>query len=338
MGIHILRSQDHFNNDRHSEESMIRNLLLFITLIFTQICWSHPGIGLVYDGDHTIYYTDLSHIWQMDTRTGEKKIAIENIHSHELYLDKEGNLYGEHYWYDDADDVFRNYIWKMEPGGNTSKVRDVQPGENTDFSFVRDPEFRSYAFRQDEEFSSIVLSDSTGSQVINRGRYSNLGWSYLSSESVLYFTDYPSVYALEDNSLRTVAEDLSDARIPFSIQSDTHHLYGIWTDKDENVYVAVYGGRIIKKINAEGTIEPVLKSDFFWSPVNGIFDKDKHLWLMESSLNGRIRVRKINSSEWQEGVSFLGENLVLIGVPLLLIVMLIYRKQRFKSKYSRKNV
>jgi hypothetical protein len=64
----------------------------------------------VYDGKNTIYYSDLNHIWKLDTNTGLAIIYKENIHSHQLFLDKQGNLYGEHYWYLEPEGKFQNYI------------------------------------------------------------------------------------------------------------------------------------------------------------------------------------------------------------------------------------
>ena len=85
---------------------------------------AHPGIGLVYDGDRTIYYTDLTHIWKLDIENGEREIAVSDVHSHELCLDQDGNLYGEHYWYDADHQIFKNYLWKLSKRGVFSKIRE----------------------------------------------------------------------------------------------------------------------------------------------------------------------------------------------------------------------
>ena len=67
----------------------IIRVLLFISL-FPISFYAHPGIGLVHDGERTIYYTDLVHIWKLDTESGEATIFLEGIHSHELWLDDNG--------------------------------------------------------------------------------------------------------------------------------------------------------------------------------------------------------------------------------------------------------
>jgi hypothetical protein len=89
---------------------MKRPLLIWLFCSIYYIARAHPPIGLVYDGKNTIYYSDLNHIWKLDTNTGLAIIYKENIHSHQLFLDKQGNLYGEHYWYLEPEGKFQNYI------------------------------------------------------------------------------------------------------------------------------------------------------------------------------------------------------------------------------------
>ncbi|MEK6565879.1 MAG: hypothetical protein AABZ41_04135, partial [Bacteroidota bacterium] len=51
------------------------------------------------DSQGNVYYTDLKHVWKL-TPDGTKSIAIRNVHTHELYIDPQDNLYGEHLWYE----------------------------------------------------------------------------------------------------------------------------------------------------------------------------------------------------------------------------------------------
>ena len=102
-------------------------LALFFTWSYVQ---AHPGIGLVYNGNQTIYYTDLTHVWRLNTKTGESEIYLENIHTHELFLDENGNLFGEHYWYEESEEKFKNFIWKVDNNGEFYKVRNDQYGDS----------------------------------------------------------------------------------------------------------------------------------------------------------------------------------------------------------------
>jgi len=292
---------------------------------------AHPGIGLVYDGDQTLYYTDLNHVWELNTKTGEAHIYIENIHTHELALDAEGNLYGEHYWYVESQEQFWNYIWVKPKDSPLEKIRGDLEGENEDFSFVRDSGFASYTIRPNNGRYEIVRTDSVRQHSWHKVDLNRPGWPFVSPGGKLYFSDYPRLYAATPEGVEIITEDLSSSRFPFSLQDKTHHIYGIWQDMADAVYVALYGGRQVVRINPEKKIERVLKTGLSWSPVNGIFDKENHLWLMEARLDGVVRVRKISMTQLMPGSSFGTENIVLLLALLVILGIILF----CRNKYSR---
>lgn len=299
-------------------------LLLFFT-IFSFKSYAHPGIGIVYDGKNTIYYTDLTHVWKLDVKSGKSEIFIENIHTHELYIDKSGNLYGEHYWYIESEEKFKNYIWKANVNGELDIIRDEQYGENLDFSFIRNDDFESFDILKRQNIYEIVKKDSLNETILSKAELNHPTWKYLTDKEELLFVDYPSIYSFKSEELKLIAEDVSSKRFPFSTQSNEHNIYGIWNDNNDNIYVAIYGGREVKKIERDGNTNRVLKSSFLWSPVNGVFDENGNLWLMECKIGGKIRVRKINQSELSNNASFIVENIILT-LTLLIILISIYQK------------
>ena len=141
-------------------------LCLAIAFVASEVLFAHPGIGLVYDGHRYIYYTDLNHIWKLNTDSGEHEIVVQDVHSHELFLDKTGNLFGEHYWYDATAQSFKNYIWKLDSKNNFSIIRKEISGENTDFGFIRDSLLRSYSIEKTKGQFSIIRKDSTHSEIL----------------------------------------------------------------------------------------------------------------------------------------------------------------------------
>lgn len=68
---------------------------------------------------------------------------------------------------------------------------------------------------------------------------------------------------------------------------------GIWTDTMENIYVAAYGARKVKKITPDGHIETVLESPENWSPSGGLVASDGSIWLLEFSVKNKTRVSRI---------------------------------------------
>ncbi len=276
--------------------SLVLKILSTSTFVFilTFSVQAHPGIGLVYDGNSTIYYTDLNHIWKLDTETGETSIFLKNIHSHELWLDDDGSLYGEHYWYDEPNQVFKHYIWMATSDGKLSRITDTIVGENDHFSFVRNSRDQSFRFVRSTTGFDIIQMDSTSDGLITTIDLHDPAWMFIHESSNLFVADYPSLHliSLNDTSHTILSDNLTDASFPFSFQNNHHHIYGVWTDADSNVYVALYGGRKVVRIDENLNQETVLKTSLFWSPINGVFDSENNLWLMEASLLGKVRIRK----------------------------------------------
>ena len=69
-----------------------------ILLLVTISSFAHPGIGIVMDSKGNVYYTDLTQVFKIDIN-GKKTVVVKNVHTHELYIDKSDNLFGEHLWY-----------------------------------------------------------------------------------------------------------------------------------------------------------------------------------------------------------------------------------------------
>ena len=227
---------------------VMRTVIILIAFCFTSLTiQAHPGIGLVYDGNQTIYYTDLTHVWKLDTKSGRTEIFIENVHTHELFLDKDGNLFGEHYWYVNLEKKFKNYIWRVSKEEEFQKIRDDEYGENYDFGFVRDKSFASYKIQQQNEHYRIIKKDSLNETVLHTLKLNHPSWKYMTQDNELLFVDFPSVYSSNKDQIGIIVEDVSSSRFPFSHQSDDHNIYGLWTDQAGSIYVAIYGGREVKK-------------------------------------------------------------------------------------------
>lgn len=275
--------------------------VLILSLLMPLSIHAHPGIGLVYDGESTIYYTDLVHIWKMDTQSGEASIFLENIHSHELWLDIDGSLYGEHYWYDESNQVFKHYIWMATTDGELTKISDTIVGENDHFSFIRENQYTSYSFSPFNSDFQFIKEISDSIKVFIATTLTNPGWMYLAQDSSIILSNRTSDNAnqilsinLSNGNTKTLADNITISKLPFSFLDDSHQVFGIWQDDQANIYVALYGGRQVVRIDHEMNQETVLESSFFWSPVNGVFDSNNDLWLMEASLRGKVRVRKVS--------------------------------------------
>ncbi len=124
----------------------MKNLLLFIILLPLS-GWAHPGIGIVKDSKGNIYYTDLKQVWKV--RNGNKTVVVPNVHTHELYVDRNDNLYGEGGYYDGKANKFYHYLWMYHPSGQIDTVIKMKEAYvHQDFSLARDKKGNEYYMMQ----------------------------------------------------------------------------------------------------------------------------------------------------------------------------------------------
>src|SRR5262245_40273827 len=99
---------------------------------------SHPAVGVVRDQQGSIFYSDLTQVWRLST-TGSKEVVVPKVHTHELCLDVDGNLFGEHLWYEgDATKKWRHYVWRRPQNGKPETIIPSTEGFLPNYSFVRD--------------------------------------------------------------------------------------------------------------------------------------------------------------------------------------------------------
>ena len=262
--------------------------------------FSHPGIGIVKDKKGNIFYTDLKQVWKIAV-DGKKTIAVPNVHSHELFIDANDNLYGGHLWYNGEKlNTWGHYVWCLHADGKLETV--VKPGEGflENYSFVRDAHgnmywaerFKITRFKKKSPEGNIIT--------IAEGKFKDVRWIYATGKGVVYFIDLLDLYKIEPGkSPELIAEDISSRTNLFGSIADTrHYLAGIWTDNEENVYVANYSGQVVKKISSDGSVSEFAFSTAPWSPTGGLFDDRGNLWLLENSVTNQVRVRMIPKIEF----------------------------------------
>ena len=276
---------------------MYRFILLSICCM---LCWTsaqaHPGVGIVMDSKGNVFYTDLNHVWKITPR-GDCSIAVRNVHTHELYLDQQDNLYGEHEWYEgEATDKWGNYVWRLTSDGVFEKTIPDVEGFLDNNTLVRDPDGNSYY--ADKSGKMDILNKQTVSgekSLYTIHRFDDIRWMRFSNhDKCLYVVDHLKLKKVTPSGTVTIiADDLKETKSPFSRVAERHYIFGMWTDQENAVYIAVYGAGKVKKITANGVVSTIFKSQRGWSPCSGLIAPDGSLWIMEFSWRNRTRVRKI---------------------------------------------
>lgn len=264
-------------------------LLLFCFVV------AHPGIGIVKDSKGNIYYTDLKQVWKI-TADGNKTVAVKGVHTHELYIDEQDNLFGEHLWYNgEAKDTWGHYTWCLKNTGDL--VKEIEPTEGflTNYSFVRDSAGNMYWV---ERFttSRIMKKNKAGEvEKLLEGKFGFIGWLFSTENGILYFTENNKLHRLLSNGkLETVVENIGSRSTDFTMMGRNYDSYGIWTDDADNVYLAMIDSKKVVRISSDGKPETIISSNSLWTICSGLFDKAGNIWVLENSASNEVRVRKID--------------------------------------------
>jgi len=259
-----------------------------LALLWRTAAFAHPGIGIVRDARGNVFYTDLAQVWKIDP-AGRKSVAVPHVHTHELALDAQGNLYGEHLWYEgEKIDKWGYRVWRRTPDGKVSDVIPAHEGFLRDYSFVRDGAGTMYWV---ERQPKVVFrkTDAAGrtADLAPCGDCRDVRWMAWAGDGTLLFTDAGDLRSLgADGRFRTLAKGLQKS-------TEGPLLMGLWTDARRGIYVADYGHREVKRIEADGKVGVIARSRLPWAPSGGMLAPDGTLWLLETSITNSVRVRRI---------------------------------------------
>lgn len=265
---------------------------------------AHPSVGIVAAPDGTLYYSDLEQVWQVRP-DGERRVAVPNVHTHELHLDTQGRLFGEHLWYEgETTDRWGHRVWRRDPDGTLAEVIPPTEGFLTGYSFVRDRDGTMYWAERGER--TVIRKRLPDGRIVDhvRSGFEDVRWMTATAAGDLYLVDGCDVERVTSRGvLLILARDLCERSLPQSpIAGGRHNLMGLWTDPAGNVYVAVYGGRQVKRVSPRGEVEVVARTPSrSWSPTGGTCAPDGTLWLLENSLDNRVRVRAVRGARCGDG-------------------------------------
>jgi hypothetical protein len=98
---------------------------------------AHPGIGIVQDRRGNVFITDTKQVWKIAPE-GRISVAVPGVHTHELCLDSNDDLYGEDLWYEGdatrrSTSGIRTITWVC---GQTQKGACTSPLPQRDWCFA----------------------------------------------------------------------------------------------------------------------------------------------------------------------------------------------------------
>lgn len=314
---------------------MTRSLLLILFIPFNAI--AHPGIGIVKDSKGNIYYTDLEKVWKITN--GKKTMVVSNMHTHELWIDRNDNLFGENQIYmDEGTNRFDHFLWVLRTDGRLDTVvKRTRAFVRNDYSLNRDADGNEYYVKEhtlDKDVTHIYTRSVAGKEeIFATADVKGVNWIYpLKDGSVIYVSKNNIYKAKKGDTARLLISNIADAKPRFAAMSGPV-VYGMWEDKAGDIYVAVYSDQAIKKISADGSVRDVYRSAEHWGPTNGVFDNHGKLWVLETSDKNEVRVTEASDLSPLPAVEKEKSNTSLwlfisAGVTILIMVVVLLTKRR----------
>ena len=262
----------------------------------------HPGIGIVQNSKGEVFYTDLKQVWKI-TLSGRVELAVPDVHTHELYLDPQGNLYGEHLWYNgEQKNTWGHYVWKRAADGTVTKVVPDTEGFLEDYSFVRDHFGRMYWADRTASCQKVVRRNANNSRTtLDAPCFHNIRALHALHDGSVVVVDFQDIRKITaQGKVVTVATRIANKKWTTSNVDNQNAVMGIWDDAEGNLYAAVMSERMVKRFRPDGTEGVVFKTSFPWTPTGGMVDSMGRLWVLETNTVNDVRVERRDATGQQK--------------------------------------
>lgn len=274
----------------------MKNLLSLWLLYLTSVtALAHPSVGIVQDSRGNVFYTDLKQVWKI-APDGKKSIAVPGVHTHELCLDNEDNLYGEHLWYEgERTDKWGHRVWCLKRDGQLVDIISARAGFLENYSFVRDHAGNMYWAERGAQ--TVIKKRTPDGQISTHatGRLRDVRWMTAAADGTLFLIDAGDLLRISPNGqVSTLFYRVSERSLTPSGANGAHYQMGLWLEPNGAVDVAVAGERLVMQVKPKGQAKVIQRSTWPWSPSGGLVDRAGNAWLLEFSPTNAVRVRRLN--------------------------------------------
>mgnify|MGYP001029975046 CR=1 FL=1 len=265
-------------------------ILIFIIFFGLTRVFAHPSVSIIMDSKGNVYYSDLRQVWKINTQ-GKKEVIVRNVHTHELFFDKDDNLYGEHLWYENETNTWKHYVWRLTVDNKLEKIIPDTKGFQKDFSFVQDRNGNMYLPDDLEDCQKIIKKQSNGVQTkLGDKCLTKIKWMTCTPDGVVYVIDNNDLKKIDKQGhISLVVDKLSEKKQDGS----TSYLSGPNVDANGNVYISDYDAQQVKKISVDKTITVFAKTNLPWSPTGSLVAPNGDFWILECSPTNEVRVERI---------------------------------------------
>ncbi len=294
--------------------------ILWTLLILSTTSLADPGVGIVMDSKGNVFYTDLSQVWMLKP-DGTTSIAVPDVHTHELYMSPQDELYGEHIWFNGEQlNTWGHYLWKRTSDGTVTRIRDSTAGFSNE-SFVRDIAGNKYAVEKSIP-SLFWMMDTSGKKILlGQASLSGIGRLHISLKGSLYFSNKTDVYVIPaGDTLQLYSKNAGGENLYDSSMNNNHAIMSLWSDSKDNLYIAT--GNVIKQITKKKLINTIYKSTEDWKPSGGLIAPNGDFYVLEYNSKNEVRVNKISAADRKQIVK--DKALTVYYMPLLIIAGILF--------------
>ena len=320
---------------------------------------AHPGWGIVVDSAGQIYFADADRnkIWRVN-RQGKLEAIIAGKHSHEITLDKAGNLYGTHLYYVEAGDHWFTSFWKLAPDSRPIDLVSSTTDPPRGMGLLRDTEGNIYSGDYSENQVRVVKLLRDGQiSVIAGGETGHADGPGAQAKFTLIqtmvFGNDGALYVLDRDCVRRVTLDGVVTTIGAKPLAGIERrqrgqmLLGLTVDARGDVYAADGEFACLRRIKPDNNVDTVLASGWFWSP-SGVTSAESELYVLESvrqsafampaalGVGPYIRVRKLTPDGTITTIATLwGEMTLPVAAVLLAMIALVAFWMRRRRRRAR---
>ena len=292
--------------------------IITVCVLLADDALAHPPWGIAVDRQGQIYFSDLEAIWKIDAqgKLTVFKAGVSGRHTHELTIDKDGNLYGDELNYEPATQRYIAALWKWTPAGGFTYTLAPTDNPPKGMSLWRDRDGNMYSavWKSNAEPEPIILRRTPDGKVTTLfGRQEaadkfrqvvlySVGGMAFGGDGSLYIADGANIRKVTlDGKVTTLVPNLTLENPPGSSsgKSAATRLLGIATDAQGNVFAVDHGNRRVLKITPDGKVTTLIRAEQSWAP-SGVAFKDDDLYILEfestpSPTSNRARVRKLSA-------------------------------------------
>ncbi len=297
---------------------LYRSCFFFFLILLNQSVSTHPANGIVEDQNGNVLFADVGRniIWRIDT-TGKTVPYITGVHSHDLWLDKFGQLHGEHIEYKAAEQTFYYSYW-IKPHTDTLCWAYL-PTKEEQRPLAYDNQQNGYLWRGDNnkrDHSELwVLAERKWKKLCGN-KYGHCDGDsatalldavtdlFVTESGDVYIADLRSIRLWKDNKLTTLYREVdNNGLLKNRDDSQYNSVFGIYAHYDGSVLLANYGNQNVLKWTKDSGLTELYRSDSAWSPVGvtrrSHCDTECRVLILEGAYgtDDHLKVRVIDLSE-----------------------------------------